>query len=103
MEITERAYSIHEIEEWTADQQKRIRADHANSHGLSEIILTVEPGKKNARIVKNTFGQRCVWCFVEIGTGNILKAAGFKAPAKGRRGHISENRTWDWAGGDWYR
>ena len=103
MEVIERNYSIHEIEEWTKKQQDRIRREQASSPGLSEIILTVEPGRKNARIVKNTYGHRSVWCFIELSTGNILKASGFKAPAKGRRGHISEERSWDWAGGDWYR
>jgi hypothetical protein len=36
--------------------------------------------------VPNTNGS--VYCFVEKGTGNVLKAAGFNAPAKGVRSNI---------------
>ena len=50
-------------------------------------IFTVEYGKKNARIVVDS-GQRSVYCFVELLTGDILKAAGWKAPAAGKRGSI---------------
>ncbi|AXH72695.1 MAG: hypothetical protein [Caudoviricetes sp.] len=102
MTIVNRNYSIHEIEEWARDQQEKIRAKNANAPGLSEIEFVVQPGKKNVRVVKYVYGQGSVWCFIEMATGNILKAAGFKAPAKGARGHISENRVWDWNGSDWY-
>lgn len=49
-----------------------------------------EYGQKNVRIV-HTYGRGhggSVYCFIELATGDILKAAGFKAPAKGKRGSI---------------
>ncbi len=46
-----------------------------------------ERGSRNARIVTEQ-GQRSVFCFVDLDNGNILKAAGWKAPAKGSRGNI---------------
>ena len=47
-------------------------------------------GKKNARITEyNENGEpRSVYCFVDLATGNILKSAGWSAPAKGARGNI---------------
>lgn len=49
---------------------------------------TVEAGSKFLRIVRTSAGSRSVACFVEKSTGNILKAAGWKAPAKGARANI---------------
>ncbi len=49
---------------------------------------TFMKGKKYVRIVVANTAQRWVYCFVDIETGNILKAAGWKAPAKGIRGNI---------------
>ena len=51
--------------------------------------VKVEIGPKNVRIVKiESHGGKSVVCFVDKATGNILKAAGWKAPAKGARGNI---------------
>lgn len=33
-------------------------------------------------------GQRSAYCFIDLSNGDILKAAGWKAPAKGARGNI---------------
>lgn len=46
------------------------------------------PGVKYTRIVRGGSGQRSVYCFVD-GEGNIYKAAGWKAPAKGVRGTLA--------------
>ena len=46
-------------------------------------------GSKNIRIVqRRANGGGSAYCFIEKDTGNILKAAGWKAPAKGARGSI---------------
>lgn len=58
----------------------------------NDHLLTVDPnGKKYLRIN----GGRSVYCFIEIATGNVLKAEGWKKPAKGIRGSIYAN---DFAG-----
>jgi hypothetical protein len=33
-------------------------------------------------------GQRSVWAFIDKKTGDILRAAGYKAPAKHARGNL---------------
>ncbi len=57
--------------------------------------LSFDPkGVKYVRIVgtrgadSNHRGSRSVFCFVEVSTGNVLKADGWKKPAKGARGSI---------------
>jgi hypothetical protein len=50
--------------------------------------ITLEAGSKNIRVVHQSAGSRSVYCFVEKGTGSVLKAAGWRQPAKGSRGNI---------------
>jgi len=59
------------------------------------ISCDTSASKKYARIVKSDApvngGQpssRSVWGFVDLSNGDILKAAGWKAPAKHARGNI---------------
>lgn len=62
-------------------------------NGLVSPKLEIDPkGKKFVRIISSRRGRgesgRSVYCFVERSTGNILKAASWKAPAKHARGSI---------------
>ncbi len=50
--------------------------------------VTLEEGHKFIRVVKSHGGSRHVYCFIEKATGNILKASGWRSPAKGSRGSI---------------
>lgn len=60
-----------------------------------EVVFVLEKGRKYHRIVQDTlnketgemFNQRSVAGFLD-NDGNILKAAGWKGPAKGIRGNI---------------
>jgi len=56
---------------------------------LPTVKLEAEKGPRYVRIVE-TDGphHRSAFCFVDRQTGAILKAAGWKAPAKGVRGSI---------------
>lgn len=45
-------------------------------------------GPKYIRVVTHSGGGGEAYCFVEKGTGRILKAASWKAPTKGGRGNI---------------
>ena len=54
--------------------------------------FAIEVGKKFARITRRSFGSLSVHCFVEIATGDIYKAATYKAPAKGVRGNINSEK-----------
>lgn len=63
-------------------------AAHSPNQGQA---LTVEMGKRYAKVVTATTGAGCgrsVYCFVDMTNGDILKAASWKAPAKGARGSI---------------
>ena len=67
--------------------------NHWKSSGYTHStppILKVDGGKKFLKITRedaNGSGNS-VHCFVEISTGNILKAASWKTPAKHSRGNI---------------
>lgn len=71
------------------------------------------PGAKYVRIVMDTHpGQRygrSVHAFVDLATGDLYKAAGWKAPAKGARGNIATadgladvQARFNWSGGYLY-
>ena len=54
--------------------------------------ITVDYGKKYARVVHQNNVQRSVHTFVNMINGDILKSGGWKAPApNGVRGNIFEN------------
>lgn len=59
---------------------------------LAVPTISVDPGgQKYLRIVRDDGRQRSVFCFVDKATGDILKADGWKRPAKHARGSIYEN------------
>jgi hypothetical protein len=60
---------------------------------LGEAIdreITTEVGKRFIRLVI-AHGGRHVHAFVDIANGDLLKAAGWKAPAKGARGNLLDD------------
>lgn len=72
---------------------KHKEQNNPQSQGIPFVKL--EMGKKNCRVVKGEkFGaQEChtsAYCFIDLASGDILKPAGYKAPAKGKRGNILE-------------
>jgi hypothetical protein len=80
--------------DWINDE-----ADIPESHHFSLDT----PGPKRVRIVMHTPNQRFVHAFVDLATGDLLKAAGWKAPAAGARGNIITDleevqAEFDWAG-----
>lgn len=60
-------------------------ADHYKN--LEPPKLTIQYGSKNAKIVR-TDGQTSVAGFVDLKTGDVLKAASWRAPAKHARGNV---------------
>lgn len=50
--------------------------------------MEVEEGSKFYKVVTNNHSQRSVYCFVNKQTGDIYKAATWRAPAKHVRGSI---------------
>lgn len=57
---------------------------------LTADKLTVEPGRRYAKIVRSysTGSGRSVYCFVDMTNGNVLKAETWRKPAKHARGNI---------------
>ena len=60
--------------------------------GMPVPQLTLDPGTKYIRIVSDDGRpySRSVFGFVDKTNGNVLKAAGWKAPAKHARGNIAD-------------
>lgn len=63
---------------------------------------TVSYGKKYAKIIQGRGEeQRSVWGFIDMATGDILKAAGWSRPAKHARGNIATavyGKNYAWTG-----
>lgn len=79
------------IPDFVATAQQLID-DHmaANFPNNPRRVLSIDKGgRKYARIVVDD-GQRSVYCFVEVKTGNILKAAGWQKPSPIVRGNIND-------------
>lgn len=57
---------------------------------LPREVLSFTTGKRYARIVKTTGtgSTRSAWAFVDLTNGDVLKCAGWSAPAKHARGNI---------------
>lgn len=56
-------------------------------HGkLFPQLISVEYGRKFARIVQDNGTQRFVHCFIDMSTGDVIKSAGWKAPQKDKDG-----------------
>ena len=64
-------------------------------------------GSKFYKVIMNDGGDhRSVYCFVDKRNGDILKSAGWKAPAKGARGSVLVTESYansDWSGGWLYK
>ncbi len=61
-------------------------------------VLAIQKGKRYLRIVNMERGQcASVYAFIDLENGNVLKPAGFKAPAKHARGNVlDENNGLKW-------
>lgn len=71
--------------------------------GISDYEFTIESGRKYHKIIMNANGSRSVHAFVDKKTGEIYKAASFRAPAKHVRYdlRIIEQREWVLSNADW--
>jgi len=65
---------------------------HVHQHRSKTLNLSFDKGgKKYLRVVESEGEHhRSVFCFIELSTGNILKASGWTTPAKGVRGNIAD-------------
>ena len=73
------------LDAFIASAQTKVDAEFNRADGRNPI-LTGEFGQRYVRVVKDLYGdtrQRSVFCFVDTTNGDVLKAAGWKGPAKG--------------------
>jgi hypothetical protein len=87
------------LETFRSEVEKMIRTHYKTNLALlaetSLPMITLEEGKKFVRVVRadkhlptGNITGRAVYCFVNKENGDILKPAGWKAPAKHARGSI---------------
>lgn len=63
---------------------------HAKHHPtLKQPTFSAMKGPRYTRVVREDSG-RSVYCFVDNTNGDVLKAAGWKAPAKHARGNLND-------------
>lgn len=55
---------------------------------LNPKAYSIQPGQRFVRVVLGDGNQASVHCFVEKATGKIVKAAGYRAPAKRSNGEL---------------
>jgi hypothetical protein len=70
--------------------QDMIKTYYAKHYALNNDVPLIEitPAKKYARIVRAQGGQSSSYGFVDMTTGDLLKAASWTQPAKHARGNI---------------
>ena len=79
------------LEAFCTELQRRHAADYAENYpNLTAPVFMTETGRRYVRVVRvETSGcGRSAHCFVDRTNGNVLKAAGWKAPAKHARGNV---------------
>jgi hypothetical protein len=68
---------------------------HDKAEGVYFRPLAIMVGRKYLRLVSYNGTQNMVYCFIDRTNGNILKAATWKAPAKGARGNIYKPQSYE--------
>ncbi len=75
------------INRFVAECQEMVDVAFASPHWAPPKLL-VEYGKRYAKVVKTEPHTRSVYAFIDIATGDVLKAASWAAPAKHVRGNV---------------
>lgn len=82
------------LDHFIAELNTRIKAYFAkNYRGLEPAIFGYEVGRKYVKITMTRTGRSStsVYLFMDAATGNLYKAATWKAPAQGIRGNVLDN------------
>ena len=83
------------LEEWLQKAQEIVNRNYAtNFPNLIPSVLEMSDGRRYVRIdvISNGgSGQRSVWAFIDKFTGDVLKAATYKTPAKHARGNLFDS------------
>lgn len=82
-----------ELHSFIAKCQKLIE-DRVGDRMTDEYHLSADfRGRKNIRIVRGTGSIKQVFCFIDASNGDVLKADGWKRPAKHARGNIFDEHN----------
>jgi hypothetical protein len=65
-----------------------------NFKNITMPEVTIDWGSRYAKIVKSDGVSRSVYGFIDLINGDLLKAAGWKTPARGARGNVLDKNSW---------
>ena len=92
---TDKALIMLRLNTWLQGAQDIINNDYArNFPTLNAPFLEMSDGRRYIRVDRidnRSNGQRSIHVFIDKKTGDILKAATYKAPAKHARGNIFDS------------
>lgn len=93
----DKSLALLRLDRWLWSAQDLVNKYYAtNFNILTPSLLEMSDGRRYIRIdVINDGGrgQRSVWAFIDKKTGDILKPAGYKAPAKHARGNLFDSNN----------
>lgn len=90
----DKSLALLRLDRWLWAAQDLVNADYAKYENLTASVLEMSDGRRYIRVdtVRDGgHGQRSVWAFIDKKTGDILKAASYKAPAKHARGNLFDS------------
>lgn len=84
------------LDEYVAQVQAMfVRQEEARTYRRGADMVGVDMGRRFARVWNDNGTQRMVHAFVDMTTGDVLKAGGWKAPQKDRDGFAVRYRLAD--------
>ena len=93
----DKSLALLRLDRWLWSAQDLVNKYYATNFDiLTPSLLEMSDGRRYIRI--DTIndggrGQRSVWAFIDKKTGDILKPAGYKAPAKHARGNLFDSNS----------
>jgi hypothetical protein len=91
---------IQQLQEYS---DKIFQTDYPTQWELKQYpTYSYQQGKRWVKVVRTGPGEHSVFCFVDPNNGDIYKAAGWKGPAKGKRGNVLDEKL-PLTGGALYR
>lgn len=75
---------------WMEGANKIVQEGYKDSPNLNPYLNYMD-GKKFVRVTKEGI-QTSAFCFIDKTNGDVLKAAGWKAPARGARGNLFDSK-----------
>lgn len=78
---------------WLAGYQAIVNKYYTEMSFSNPPTITYEEGKKYYRIVMNNVSGRSATAFIDKTSGDVLKSASWKAPAKHARGNIFDDHN----------